>query len=37
MAWVYLPVTQELAEFNQNVAKYPNIKTGEEFKGYKSQ
>ena len=34
MAWVFRPVTEQIAKFKQSVAKYPNVKTGEEFKGY---
>jgi len=26
---------EQIALFKQSVAKYPNIKTGEEFKGYR--
>ncbi len=35
MAWVLRPVTQEIIAFKQSVAKYPNVKTGESFTGYK--
>ena len=35
MGWVMHPVFEKIAAFKQSVAKYPNIKTGEEFKGYK--
>lgn len=34
MGWVFRPVLQEIGAFQQSVAKYPNIKTGEDFKGY---
>jgi arylsulfatase A-like enzyme len=34
MAWVLRPVTEQIMLFKQSVAKYPNIKTGEDFKGY---
>lgn len=35
MGWVLVPVTKEIIAFKQSVAKYPNIKTGENFTGYK--
>jgi hypothetical protein len=35
MGWVYRPVFEQIARFGQSVARYPNVKTGEEFKGYK--
>lgn len=34
MGWVLRPVMEKIAQFKQTVAKYPNIKTGEEFTGY---
>ena len=34
MAWVFGPVFQRIGAFQQSVAKYPNVKTGEDFKGY---
>jgi arylsulfatase len=34
MGWVLRPVIEQIARFQQSVAKYPNVKTGEEFKGY---
>lgn len=34
MGWVFHPVLQGIAAFRQSVAKYPNVKTGEDFKGY---
>jgi hypothetical protein len=34
MAWVLRPVTEQIGAFKQSVAKYPNVRTGEEFKGY---
>ena len=37
MAWVLRPVTEQIMLFEKSVAKYPNIKTGEEFTGYPSQ
>jgi len=37
MGWVYRPVFEQIIRFEQSVAKYPNIKTREEFKGYSSQ
>ena len=33
-AWVFNPVFQRIGAFKQSVAKYPNVKTGEDFKGY---
>jgi hypothetical protein len=33
-AWVFSPVAQRLGELQQSVARYPNIKPGEEFTGY---
>lgn len=35
MGWVLLPVTERIAAFRQSVGKYPNVKPGEEFTGYK--
>ena len=34
MGWVLRPVTQQIVQFKQSVATYPNVKTGEDFKGY---
>ena len=34
MGWELRPVTEEIVRFQKSVEKYPNIKTGEEFKGY---
>lgn len=34
MGWVLRPVSERIALFKESVAKYPNIKTGEEFEGY---
>jgi hypothetical protein len=34
MGWVFRPVLQQIGAFQQSVVKYPNIKTGEDFKGY---
>ncbi|HKV54516.1 MAG TPA: arylsulfatase [Candidatus Binataceae bacterium] len=34
MGWVFRPVFQVIGAFQQSVARYPNIKTGEDFKGY---
>ena len=34
MGWVYRPVFEQIGRFRQSVAKYPNIKTGGDFKGY---
>jgi arylsulfatase len=35
--WVFGPVFQRIGAFQQSVAKYPNVKTGEDFKGYAKQ
>ena len=35
MGWVMLPVFEQLGGFQQSVAKCPNIRTGEGFKGYR--
>ena len=34
MGWVFRPVLQQIGAFQQSMAKYPNIRTGEDFKGY---
>ena len=34
-AWVFAPVAQRLAALQQSAARYPHIKSGEEFTGYK--
>jgi arylsulfatase A-like enzyme len=36
MDWVLRPVTEQIVLFKKSVAKYPNVKTGEDFKGYPS-
>jgi arylsulfatase len=36
MGWVLRPITEQIGQFNQTVAKYPNVKAGEDFKGYPS-
>ncbi|MDL2404623.1 arylsulfatase [Rhizobium calliandrae] len=36
MGWVYRPVFEQIEKFERSVTKFPNIKTGEEFKGYSS-
>jgi arylsulfatase A-like enzyme len=33
--WMLYPALQAVAEYERSVAKYPNIKVGEDFKGYK--
>jgi hypothetical protein len=33
-AWVLAPVAKRLGALQQSVARYPNIKPGEEFTGY---
>jgi arylsulfatase len=35
MGWVFRPVFEQIGRFQQSVAKYPNIRTGENFKGYR--
>lgn len=32
--WMMAPAYRVIAEYEMNVKKYPNIKPGEEFKGY---
>ena len=32
--WVLLPVFERLGAFQQSVARYPNIKPGQDFSGY---
>lgn len=34
MGWVLRPVTEKIVAFRKSVARYPNIKPGEEFSGY---
>ncbi len=34
MGWVYAPMAEIIGEYERSVKKYPNIKPGEEFKGY---
>jgi arylsulfatase A-like enzyme len=36
MGWVAAPVFEEIAKYEKSVAQFPNIKPGEEFKGYKT-
>jgi arylsulfatase len=35
MGWVMRPVFEQIGNFQRSVEKYPNIRTGEDFKGYK--
>jgi len=35
MGWVLEPVLKEIAQFRRTVAQHPNVKTGEDFKGYR--
>jgi arylsulfatase A-like enzyme len=35
MTWVYAPMLEVIGAFDRSVKKYPNIKPGEDFKGYK--
>jgi hypothetical protein len=32
--WVLLPVFERVSAFQQSVARYPNIKPGQDFSGY---
>jgi arylsulfatase len=32
--WVFAPVLEEIEIYEKSIAKYPNIKVGEDFKGY---
>jgi arylsulfatase len=34
MAWVYGPIEEIIAAYEKSVREYPNIKPGDEFKGY---
>ena len=34
MGWVMRPELQQITTFQQSVAKFPNIQTGHDFKGY---
>ena len=34
MGWMLAVVLKFVADFQKSIAKYPNIKTGEEFNGY---
>ncbi|QYB07686.1 arylsulfatase [Rhodococcus sp. USK10] len=36
MGWVLRPVQEQITQFQQSVAEYPNIATGEDFTGYAS-
>nr|WP_225857883.1 hypothetical protein [Rhodococcus wratislaviensis] len=36
MGWVLRPVQEQITQFQQSVAEYPNIATGEAFTGYAS-
>ena len=33
-SWMLTPVLREIGKYEMSVKKYPNIKPGEEFKGY---
>lgn len=35
MAWVFLPMLETMGAYEKSVHEYPNIKVGEDFKGYK--
>src|SRR5215469_13083566 len=37
MGWVFLPMEEAIGAYEKSVEKYPNIKPGEDFKGYKAQ
>ena len=34
MGWVYAPMTSDVGAYEKSVREYPNMKPGEEFKGY---
>ena len=34
MGWVFMPMLEIIGEYEKSVEKYPNIKPGEDFKGY---
>jgi hypothetical protein len=36
MGWMFGVVYQAIVEYNTSTAKYPNIRPGEEFKGYQT-
>jgi hypothetical protein len=33
-SWLVYPIGREIAKYEMSVKKYPNIKPGEDFKGY---
>lgn len=33
-AWIFTPVFREIEKYEASVKEYPNIKPGEDFKGY---
>jgi len=35
MGWVFLPMLETIGAYERSVKEYPNIKPGEDFKGYK--
>jgi hypothetical protein len=37
MGWMFGVAAAPVAEYEKTIAKYPNIKTGEEFTGYKAE
>ena len=32
--WIFLPLYREIAKYEESVKQYPNLKVGEDFKGY---
>ena len=34
MGWVYLPMLETIGAYERSVKEYPNIRPGEDFKGY---
>lgn len=34
--WMFAPALREIGEYQKSIAKYPNLKLGEEFNGYKN-
>jgi arylsulfatase len=35
MGWVFFPMLEIMGAYEKSVQEYPNIKPGEDFKGYK--
>ena len=34
VGWVFMPVFERVVAFSERVAKYPNLKAGQDFDGY---